>query len=261
MRHRLVLALKKLLYSRRGEPYLFAGRTLRYLPGSRPIRIRYAYSENAISRYEALQIKWIEKHLNPGDTAVDIGASNGSLTILMSAKCGPSGQVVAFEPNASSREQINRNFALNPAIKRATVEGYACSDTEGMAEFHFSSATDFNASLLKSEWHTKRTTVQVTTVDDYIRRSGLPTPTLIKIDTEGAEIRVLRGAPKLLATSAISLCELHPYAWEGFGNTFSELQALLSFHGRRIRYLDQNHDIKESPHDRWGYGIAVISPI
>jgi FkbM family methyltransferase len=178
----------------------------------------------------------------------------------MSAKCGPSGQVVAFEPNASFREQINRNFALNPAIKRATVEGYACSDTEGTAEFYFSRAADATASLSKSEWHTKSTTAQLTTVDKYMRRSGLPTPRLVKIDTEGAEIRVLRGAPKLLATSAIILCELHPYAWEGFGNTFSELQALLSSHGRRIRYLDQDHDIKEPPHDVWGYGIAVISP-
>jgi FkbM family methyltransferase len=178
----------------------------------------------------------------------------------MAAKCGSSGYVVAFEPNASSREQIERNFALNPTIKRATIEGYACSDTEGAAEFYFSRSSDLNASLAKGEWHSESTTVQVTAVDNYMRRSGLPAPALVKIDTEGAEIRVLKGATTLLNSSAAILCELHPYAWESFGNTYNELQALLVSHGRRIRYLDQDHEIKGPVHGVRGYGIALISP-
>jgi FkbM family methyltransferase len=148
------------------------------------------------------------------------------MTLLMAAKCGASGHVVAFEPDAFSREQIKRNFALSPSIKHAKIEDFACSDAEGSAEFYSSREGDLNASLRKHARDMRQTTAQVTTVDNYLRRSGLPVPRLVKIDTEGAEIRILKGARTLLETSAAILCELHPYAWESFGSSFDELHGI-----------------------------------
>ena len=85
--------------------------------------------------------------------------------------------------------------------------------------------------------------VPLVTLDAYVRDAGLRQPRLIKIDTEGAEIRVLKGAPKLLASDAEIVCELHPYAWEEFSNSFAELKMLVSNSGRRMRYLDQHAEI------------------
>jgi len=86
--------------------------------------------------------------------------------------------------------------------------------------------------------------VAVATLDGYLRDRHLPAPDLMKIDTEGAEIRILRGAETVLASSAAILCELHPYAWEGFQTSFEELKVLLDRFGRRMRYVDQDSEAK-----------------
>jgi hypothetical protein len=53
-RHQFVVGQKRALYGNRGEPYHFAGQTLRYLPGTRPIRLHYIHSNNAVNRYDAV---------------------------------------------------------------------------------------------------------------------------------------------------------------------------------------------------------------
>ena len=79
-------------------------------------------------------------------------------------------------------------------------------------------------------------------------------PDCVKIDVEGAEIRVLKGAKRLLESDAKIVCELHPYAWRDFGNSFSDLQFIAFAAGRRIRYLDQQHEITEPVK----YGTVVL---
>jgi hypothetical protein len=81
-----------------------------------------------------------------------------------------------------------------------------------------------------------------------------PEPRLIKIDTEGAEIRILKGAQRCLSGDSIILCELHPYAWADFGNSLDELRALVKASGRRIRYLDQDNEVG----DKATYGVVVL---
>src|SRR5579864_3962416 len=97
-RHHCVLKLKQVFYAGRGEPYEFDGHRLRYVPGSRPIRMRYLDSTNRVNRFDALQVMWLRTHLKEGDLAIDVGAHHGMYSMLMAAKCGPRGHVVAFEP-------------------------------------------------------------------------------------------------------------------------------------------------------------------
>src|SRR6266851_7994101 len=105
-RHQFVLGLKRALYKRRGEPYKIEGHTLHYLPGTRPVRLRYTRSHNGVARYNALQVAWLSTHLIEGDTALDIGAHHGTYSILMAAMCGQTGHVVAFEPDPYAREVL-----------------------------------------------------------------------------------------------------------------------------------------------------------
>ena len=72
-------------------PYRIPGQTLRYLPGTRPVRLRYIGSDNAVVRYDALQVQLLSTQLNEGDTAIDIGAHHGVYSIIMAARCGHSG--------------------------------------------------------------------------------------------------------------------------------------------------------------------------
>ena len=83
---------------------------------------------------------------------------------------------------------------------------------------------------------------------------ALPMPRLVKIDVEGAEIKVLKGARCLLAGDADVLCELHPYAWPELGDFLDELKTLARESGRRIRYLDRAEDLG----DKAIYGIVRL---
>jgi FkbM family methyltransferase len=259
LHHRFVLGLKRALYGRGGEPYRIEGHTLRYLPGTRPVRLRYTRSRNGITRYDALQVLWLSTHLTEGDTAVDIGAHYGTYSILMAAKCGQTGNVVAFEPDPHAREVLSRNLNLNPRIKQPAVEVCACSDQIGEATL-FSRGGNSQSSLARSavefspEHKSEEIRVPLVTLDSYLSEHHLPELRCVKIDAEGAEIRILKGAKQVLSSNADIVCELHPYAWPEFGNTLAELKDLAAAAGRRIRYLDQDMEIGEQGE----YGTVLL---
>jgi FkbM family methyltransferase len=260
LKHRLVLAVKKCFFARRGEPYLVGDNKLYFVPGTRPVRLRYRTSDNAINRYDAMQLDWMLDNLAEGNFAIDVGANCGQCTIVMAKLCGASGNVVAFEPNPSARNVLNRNFDLNPHIKRATIESAACSNiTSGEVELYQNGNASNSALVPFAAGNDlgdppKSFRVPVTTLDSYIAERQLPELRLLKIDTEGAEIRILKGARNVLASRTAILCELHPYAWRQFGNSLQELKDLAAQCGRRIRYLDQGSEIGETA----DYGIVAL---
>jgi FkbM family methyltransferase len=257
--HQSVLRLKGLVWGRRGEPYAVGGQVLRYAPGTRPVRQRYATSRNDNARYDALQARLFSEGLSEGDTAIDIGAHAGQYALIMAARCGRSGHVAAFEPDPQARQLLERNIALNPQIKPPRVEAFAVSDAPGEALL-YSLGGNSQSSLARSgigeaaAAQAKTFKVTLVTLDGYLATRGLAEPRWVKIDTEGAEIRILKGAPNLLAGGANIACELHPYAWAEFGNSFDELRRLASDSGRRIRYLDQAGEMLGEPR----YGTVLL---
>jgi FkbM family methyltransferase len=257
--HELARQLKSVLYSRRGEPYRIQGHTLRFVPGTRPVRLRYKTSENSVVRYDALQAEFFSKQLAEGDLAIDIGAHVGQLSIIMAAMCGQSGQVVAFEPDPYSRAALLRNLELNPQVKRPVVEPIALSDVSGEAVL-FCLGGNSNSSLARSgigltvAEEAERIVVPLVTLDAYLHDKGWGEPRWVKIDTEGAEINILKGARQLLSGKSGVICELHPYAWPEFGNTLDDLKMIAAASGRRIRYLDQDHEIGGQAR----YGTVVL---
>ena len=247
--HQSVLRVKQLVWGRRGEPYPIPGRVLRYAPGTRPVRTHYAASPNPAVRYDAMQVRLFAEGLDEGDTAIDVGAHAGQYALIMAARCGLSGHVTAFEPDPHARRKLARNIALNPAVKPPVVEALAVSDAPGEAVL-YSRGGDSQSSLARSgigeaaAAQIETFTVPLVTLDGYIADQGLTAPRWVKIDTEGAEIRILKGAPKLLAGPSNILCELHPYAWAEFGDSFEQMQAVVSRSGRRIRYLDEDAETR-----------------
>jgi len=258
--HRLVLAAKRCVFAGRGEPFRVGSKTLRFVPGTRPVRLRYQTSDNSINRYDAMQLAWILNNLREGDIALDVGAHGGQCAIAMAERCGTTGTVIAFEPNPLARALLLRNINLNPSIKSPTVESFACSDTtDGITNLYQSGSSANSGLVLTSDGESAREEnitfrVPVTTLDFYLGRRGIPEPHLVKIDTEGAEIRILHGAESLLASGAVILCELHPYAWSRFGNSLNELKGLLARYGRYMRYLDEQSEVGDDAH----YGIVML---
>jgi FkbM family methyltransferase len=246
--HRIVLAAKCWLYSRSGEPYHINGKTLRYMPGSRPVRLRYRSSSNANVRFDALQIETLANGIRPGDTVIDIGAHYGQYSIIMAAFAGPSGTVISFEPDPYARKVLTKNFNLNPDLKRPVLEESALSDQDGEAIL-YSKGGNSQSSLVRSavEFNAPGSSeairIHTTSLDSYLQRNGVPQPSWVKIDVEGAEIRVLRGALNLLAGRARIVLELHPYAWPDFGDNLEDLQRIISRCGRRMVGLGTNQEV------------------
>lgn len=188
----------------------------------------------------------------------DVGAHYGIYSLLMAARCGKSGHVAAFEPDPYAREILARNVSLNSGLKPPVIESAACFDEIGEAVL-FSRGGNAQSSLVRSgvefsDTHkSEEITVATVTLDSYLAMHGLE-PRCVKIDAEGAEIRILKGARNLLAGNAEILCELHPYAWPEFGSRLAELKDLASAAGRRIRYLDQHVEIG----DHAEYGAVLL---
>jgi FkbM family methyltransferase len=249
--------LKRLTYGRSGEPYLFNGQCLRFMAGSRPVKTIYKTSTNVNVRYDALQVELVQKVVMPGDTVIDIGAHKGQYSVLMSARSGPTGEVIAFEPDPVAAVGLQGNFALNPALKAPILINAACSDANGTMAFYTqggNSQSSFAESALPSGRETERIIVETLRLDDWWEKNREGVPSFIKIDTEGAEIHVLRGMPRLLQSPAMIICELHPFAWEEMGVNLNDLNEILSNCGRRMTWLDGSGAISAPV----SYGTAIF---
>ena len=128
-----------------------------------------------------------------GQVVYDVGANVGFYTLLASRLVGPTGKVVAFEPLPRNLAFLRRHVEMNDRHGNVTVVAAAVSDRAGTARFDPGPMPEMGR--LSSAG-----TVEVRTValDQWIAEQGAPAPGFIKIDVEGAEASVLRGARALL---------------------------------------------------------------
>jgi FkbM family methyltransferase len=143
-----------------------------------------------LGSYEWRKQAAIFKCLRPGQTFFDIGANTGYFSLLGSRSVGASGRVVAVEPLPRNIEFLERHLAMN-GISNVHVVGKAISDYRGTARF----CVDGHSTSRFSD--SGRMLVQVTTLDDLVKELGCP-PDVMKVDIEGAEMELLRGAKQVL---------------------------------------------------------------
>lgn len=145
-----------------------------------------------LGTYESEKQRAMTLLLNQGDCFLDIGANAGFYTLLAARLVGPTGQVIAFEPLPQNHQKLQRHLSLNQFANVTVIHAAVC-DEDGHAAFQVG-ATDECGGLSASG------TLQVETVSlDRLWKDGqLRSPQLIKIDVEGAEVRVLRGAEALI---------------------------------------------------------------
>jgi FkbM family methyltransferase len=142
--------------------------------------------------WERSQVRLMQKYIQPGSVAYDLGANYGMHTLLMNRLVGPSGKVFAFEPSPEVYTALQDQLSLNPGHRVQTVNR-AVSEQTGFATFDPTS--DRATGCLSDRGPVK---VSVVSLDDFIFREGNPAPQFLKIDVEGAESAALRGAAQLL---------------------------------------------------------------
>jgi FkbM family methyltransferase len=148
---------------------------------------------------------WLSANLNAGDTLYDLGASIGFFTLIAAKIVGPTGRVWAFEPLPDSVTRLRKNLDLN-AFQNVTVVPCAVSDHSGSGRM-VGIANRARLDVAETE---ESANVSVTTIDAWRSETDAAPPTVIKIDVEGAEIDVLRGAEETIAESLpLLLIEVH----------------------------------------------------
>jgi FkbM family methyltransferase len=149
-------------------------------------------------RYQADKggIRFMMDHLHPGNTALDIGAHKGGYTYWIKKVVGTHGTVIAFEPQTKGALLLEKLF--NGNVK---VEHLAVSDIPGKRDLFIQPqlyAISFEASLNNKYENALKESVEVITLDEYCDQHKL-TPQFLKIDVEGHEQQVIKGARKILA--------------------------------------------------------------
>jgi len=141
--------------------------------------------------YEPEQTRLAVELVRPGATVLDVGAHIGYYTLLFSRLAGPHGRVVAFEPSPRNLPVLRWHVARNRCAN-VRVEAAAVAAETGTARFTADTGSG-TGRLAESG------TVEVRTIrlDDFLDAGG-PMPDVLKIDVEGAELAVLRGAARVL---------------------------------------------------------------
>ncbi|HZK80499.1 MAG TPA: FkbM family methyltransferase [Humisphaera sp.] len=156
--------------------------------------------------YESEVQAVLARHLRAGMTFFDVGANAGFFSLLGSSIVGTSGKVVSFEPHPETAEQLRAQMAANSVNNVTVVEAAVC---EKIGTHKFSDDTAaVMAALDTAKAATRTVTVKTTTLDHEVQSKSVPD--VLKIDVEGAEIDVIRGAKQLIAQRRpILLVEIH----------------------------------------------------
>lgn len=151
--------------------------------------------------FEADTVQALQKLIQPGDICIDIGANIGAHTLLMSKCVGENGRVIAFEPTTWAFEKLKNNISLNKELAGSitTIHGFL-SDGSTKLPKQICSSWEINADDSEQIHHKhggieKSTDGAIcTTLDESVEMQKLQRVDLIKLDVDGYEVPVLRGA-------------------------------------------------------------------
>lgn len=176
------------------------------------------------------------RFIRPGMTAVDIGANLGYFTMVMADLVGPSGRVVAFEPNPRMAERTRRSAHVNGFAPYTQLHEVALSDEPGDTVMFVPPTEPKNAHFSQPSGREGEIRVRVQRADAF---EALRDADFIKIDTEGAEDAVWRGMAALLRRNR-PLTVFMEFTPARYADARAFLDAILSagFTLHRIDYFD-----------------------
>src|ERR687889_2131515 len=219
---KIVLGKKRtdMFYAKRGINFKdFAYRSIKFLKKGDPLTLEIHVPKHDYNIYCPLnkedfivmtrhEDEIIERFLpKQGDIVVDIGAHMGRYTIIASKRVGTNGKVVAIEAHPGNFEMLNRNIKLNQLANVISLN-YAVYSKETKIKLYVpgeeSGNTIYNTLISdRATNEEKFVEVNANTLDYLLQSKGIKQEEVnwIKIDVEGAEFEVLKGAANILSKS------------------------------------------------------------
>jgi FkbM family methyltransferase len=153
--------------------------------------------------YDLVLSEAIWRLLDPGETAIDVGANMGYVTGLMAARVGPAGSVLAFEPHPKVFAQLISNIECWDGQPVAPISPFEMALSSRNGTSFLAEAPDFerNSGTSTVVEDPSQLQIRVACLDEVCadcRSIGV-----LKLDVEGHELQVLRGGERFLGESAI----------------------------------------------------------
>src|SRR5437879_956602 len=164
----------------------------------------------AFREYYEPELAYLGKILSPGKVFIDVGANFGVYTLVASKLVGPAGKVISVEPTAQSFAILGRNVALNGSTNVRAFQ-LALTQAKGRAWLYHGWDPVGNSLGMDPLYGDEGEEVQTESLDNLLEENGINRVDVIKVDVEGAEELVLRGAAKTLATNnPVVIFEFNP---------------------------------------------------
>ncbi len=188
--------------------------------------LKYMYTGS----YEADTYLSLKYFLKRGDTFIDVGANIGYISSLALNFVGTEGQVHAFEPIQKYFKQLERIKQENGQY-HFFPNNAAISQTEGKTQIAINSSDNIGNNSMLIDSIPEKELEEITTLNlsNYLKSNGL-NPSLIKIDTEGFEIEVLKSLTEHINNAEVKpviLCEVTPEVYAHINQSITDLKALI----------------------------------
>ena len=180
------------------------------------------------------EVQIMRDTLEEGDTFLDVGANHGSFSILAGPLIGQTGLVIAFEPLPFLAELIRKSLDAN-GVSRYEVHAVACCDRQGEADLYIPHIGSGSASIYKGyipSARLRKIAVKTVAIDDAVGWQTFPGRIFMKIDAEGSELAVLRGAARMIRSRQPRiLFEVNPTSSRAAGHSARDVLELLRQYG------------------------------
>ncbi len=189
--------------------------------------------------FEPNELAFLARILRPGMVFVDAGANEGLFTVLAGRAVGAGGVVIAVEPSPRERARLERNVARN-RLTHVRVRHEALLDVPGTAVLRVADLEHAGQNTLGNFVYDvvredASISVDCVTLDQLVEEEGVDRVDVLKIDVEGAEMKVLVGADRLLSRlRPVVLLELQEDSLRQQGASVAELTARLASFGYEI---------------------------
>jgi FkbM family methyltransferase len=177
--------------------------------------------------------------LRPGDTVVDVGANIGCVTAAASLAVGDQGRVISVEAHPRTFRYLQKTIAINSCCSNVTPLNVAVGSKPGMLSFSDEKRKDDNNRVSLSEDTGIRAPCRP--LADILSEQAVDHVRLLKVDVEGFEMEVLRGAESILPNVDCLYVEVLEHTLNRFGSSANELIDFLEGHGFRCyRFKDDD---------------------
>lgn len=182
------------------------------------------YTVPLTGTFESKETEFLRRLILPGQVCIDVGASFGWYTVLLSKMVGASGRVYAFEPIPHTFYVLQRNVALN-SCENVTLESCALAESPGQSDLYLPDS-GVSGSLELHPYDSSYQSIPccIETLDRYCQAAGVAQVDFIKADIEGAEWLLLKGGEETIRRwKPLLLLEVQAHSSALFGYTPADI--------------------------------------